>query len=182
MSLLERCLASLDTQLADAGEIEVLVVDNGSEDGTAVLLERWQKEGTDRRAVTEPRVGLSHARNAALELSGREIVIFIDDDALTTATWAKAHLDVYRADARVGAAGGPVGLIWPAGRPSWIGTELTQWFSALDLGDEPGLGRTRMAPTGRTCRFGERLRSTLGASTRSSAAAVVVCSPVRNAT
>ena len=29
-----------------------------------------------------------------------------------------------------------MGLHWPAGRPEWITDELTQWYSALELGDD----------------------------------------------
>ncbi len=136
--LLERCLASLGTQVAEADEIEVLVVDNGSTDDTPDLLRDWKCDGDHRRAVSDPWVGLAHARNTALESSDREVVIFVDDDALTPPVWARGHLAAYEADARVGAAGGPVGLTWPAGRPGWISDELTQWFSALDLGDQAG--------------------------------------------
>ena len=35
---LRQCLASIDGQLAEAGQVEVLVVDNGSTDGTPELL------------------------------------------------------------------------------------------------------------------------------------------------
>ena len=179
--LLAQCLASLDTQVADADEIEVLVVDNGSTDSTPEILRRWQRDGDRRRAVREPRVGLSNARNAALEASNREVVIFVDDDGLTPPTWAQAHLAVYRWDTGVGAAGGPVGLTWPAGRPRWISDELTQWFSILDLGDEGGSYPNAHGPYGtnmsvwRTAaldvggfdpRFGRRGRSLLSSEER----------------
>ena len=136
--MLAGCLASLDTQLADDGEIEVLVVDNGSSDGTETLLQQWRAAGDHRRSVVEPHVGLSRARNTALEASDRDVVIFLDDDALVPPTWARSHLAALALDSGIGAAGGPVGLTWPAGRPDWVGAELTQWFSALDLGDESG--------------------------------------------
>jgi glucosyl-dolichyl phosphate glucuronosyltransferase len=136
--LLQRCLASLDSQVVDGNEIEVLAVDNGSTDNTQEVLGNWQQRGRYRRSVREPRIGLSNARNAALEASEREIVIFVDDDALTPPAFAQAHLAAYTSGARVGAAGGPVLLTWPAGRPEWIIDELTEWYSALDLGDEPG--------------------------------------------
>ncbi len=137
-ALLAGCLASLDTQVHEPDAVEVLVVDNGSTDGTADLLRRWSSREPLRRWVSEPRVGLSNARNTALHAAGREVVIFLDDDALVPPTWAAAHLAGYRPGAGVGAIGGPVGLDWPTGRPGWVVDELTQWYSALDLGDEPG--------------------------------------------
>ena len=133
--ILEQCLASLENQILDHGRLEMLVVDNGSTDSTPALLRAWQR-APHRRAVVEPRIGVSNARNMALRSSDRDVVLFIDDDALVPAGWALAHLEAYGADDSVGAVGGPVGLHWPAGRPAWITDELTQWYSALELGDE----------------------------------------------
>lgn len=137
-ALLAGCLATLDTQVFEVDAVEILVVDNGSTDGTADLLRAWSAGGPLRRWVREPRTGLVHARNAALAASGREVVIFLDDDALVPPTWAAAHLGGYRPGAGVGAIGGPVGLVWPSARPGWVVDDLTQWYSALDLGDDPG--------------------------------------------
>lgn len=137
--LLDRCLASIDTQVAPNGQLEVLVVDNGSTDDTPDLVRRWQRGGDGRRAVVEPRLGVAHARNTALEVSKQDLVLFVDDDALTPPSWANAHLEMHGTDPHVGAVGGPIGLTWPDGRPEWVGNELTQWFSALDFGDDGGI-------------------------------------------
>ncbi len=134
---LRQCLASIDGQLAEAGQVEVLVVDNGSTDGTPELLLEWSRAGEGRRVVTEPEAGLSRARNAALAASRADVVLFLDDDALAPPTWARAHLAVYE-DLEVGMVGGPVGLVWPAGRPPWLSDDLVQWYSILDQGDEAG--------------------------------------------
>lgn len=132
------CLSTLVNQFCDGDEIEVLVVDNGSSDDTPALLDIWRRSGPRRRVIVEPNVGLSHARNTALRASDREVVIFTDDDALVPPTWARAHLSAYRTEFPPGAAGGPVGLVWPSGRPTWVGDELTPWYSGLDLGDVDG--------------------------------------------
>lgn len=146
--LLGLCLASLDNLFVENDEIEVLVVDNGSSDETAALLQIWQQSGPLRRVVCQPVAGLSKARNMALEASDREVVLFLDDDALTSVGWAQAHLAAYTCGNRVGSAGGPVGLTWPAGRPGWIVDELTEWLSALDLGDVSGPFPTAHGPYG----------------------------------
>jgi glucosyl-dolichyl phosphate glucuronosyltransferase len=147
-TVLPQCLASLDGQLAEPDQVEVLVVDNGSTDGTADLLRRWQDEGDGRRVVGEPRVGLSRARNAALAASDRDVVLFLDDDALAPPTWARAHLAAYAAAPDVGSVGGPVGVVWPAGQPEWISPSVMWVYSALDLGDEAGPFPTEHGPYG----------------------------------
>ena len=134
-TVLTQCLTSVATQVAEPGQVEVLVVDNGSTDDTAELLRGWQDSGGGRRVVTERRTGLARARNTALDASEREVVIFTDDDALTPPGWARAHVAAYE-DPSVGAAGGPIGLLWPDERPPWVTDELAGWYGALDLGDE----------------------------------------------
>lgn len=146
--LLAGCLASLDSQLFDGDDVEVLVVDNGSTDATPDVLRAWSTGRNGRRWVHEPQVGVSHARNAALAASDRQVVIFVDDDALVPPCWAQAHLAAYDSRLHIGAVGGPVGLVWPAGRPEWVTDSLSQWYSALDLGDAAGRYPNEHGPYG----------------------------------
>jgi glycosyltransferase involved in cell wall biosynthesis len=132
---LAACLASLDQQTLEA--LEIVVVDNGSGDGTAAYLADWRGQGTNRVTVAEPVAGLSRARNSGLAAAGGDIALFLDDDAIAPVSWAAAHVAAY-GDERVVAAGGPVVLRFPHGRPAWAVPELEQWWSALDHGDVPG--------------------------------------------
>ena len=136
--MLVGCLASLDDQTVAAGDLDVVVVDNGSTDGTAGFLDRWAGDGDGRQVVTEPVAGLSRARNAGIAAATGDVVLFIDDDALAPRGWVDAHLGVYRNVPGTAAAGGPVMLTWPEGRPSWLAPQLEHWFSALDHGDRAG--------------------------------------------
>jgi glycosyltransferase involved in cell wall biosynthesis len=135
------CLASLADQIATAGRtVEVVVVDNGSTDGTAGVVRGWcALDPGNRRHVSEPVAGLSRARNRGVAAARGEVVLFIDDDATAPRGWVAAHLAAYRrdadADADVVGVGGPVALRWPEGRPPWLAPRLEHWFSALDHGD-----------------------------------------------
>ena len=132
---LAACLASIGQQSLEG--LETVVIDNGSTDGTAAYLADWRGREADRVTAVEPVAGLSRARNRGLTVAAGEIVLFLDDDAVAPVGWAAAHLVAYR-DERVVAAGGPVVLWFPQGRPSWAIRELEHWWSALDLGDVPG--------------------------------------------
>src|SRR5262245_59941492 len=62
-ALLRRCLASLESSIAEPGQLEVVIVYNGSSDATNAVAHAWAAAGPDRRVVVEPRPGLSRARN-----------------------------------------------------------------------------------------------------------------------
>lgn len=134
---LRECLAHLVAQVVpDGARVEVLVVDNGSTDGTAAVVDAWRAVDPDRRRATrEPRAGLSRARNRGVTEARGDVVLFIDDDAVAPRGWVAAHLASYRRDPTTSAVGGPVSLWWPHGRPGWLAPRLEHWFSALDHGD-----------------------------------------------
>src|SRR5258708_34131805 len=74
---IERTLASVWRQKRGglAGEIEHIVMDGGSTDGTGEILERWQ----DRISFsTGPDGGQSAAINAGLAMAGGEIFAYLN--------------------------------------------------------------------------------------------------------
>src|ERR1022692_5150453 len=95
-ALLQNTLESLCRQTLNAGEFEVIVVDDGSEDETR-----------DMATAFEPRLnllyayqrnsGLASARNHALFLSRGEIVILLDDDDVADRELLAEHLGTHKA-------------------------------------------------------------------------------------
>jgi glycosyltransferase involved in cell wall biosynthesis len=131
-----RLLESVLDQLAPGDEL--LVVDNASTDDTAgataeLLQHRWPAG----RVVSEPRRGLSHARNRALHEAVSPVVAFLDDDEAADPNWL-ASLRRAWADAgpRVAGIGGPMRPDWQAPRPPWLADYLLHVISVLDLGPE----------------------------------------------
>src|SRR5262245_51141849 len=75
--------ACLDRVAALRTEVpwELIVVDNGSSDGSGDLVERFLAAGRlVGKLVREPRPGLGRARNAGIAGSRGEILAFTDDD------------------------------------------------------------------------------------------------------
>lgn len=80
--VLPACLRSIYEQGADEGEFEVIVVDDGSTDQTAVATRPWQQHA-NLTVVSQTNSGVSAARNAALLCARGDYVTFADaDDAL----------------------------------------------------------------------------------------------------
>jgi len=73
-----RCLASVAAQ--QQVELQHLVVDGGSSDGTLPLLLQHQQQGSLRLVCSEPDQGVYDAWNKALELITGDWVLFLGAD------------------------------------------------------------------------------------------------------
>lgn len=83
------CIASVQAQRVDA-ELEVVVVDDGSTDGTAAIVQ--QLPGV--RLVSQPNRGPAAARNAGIAATRGHLVAFLDADDLWPEDSLAARLDV----------------------------------------------------------------------------------------
>lgn len=71
---------------------EVIVVDNGSTDGTRVFLVAEQEAGRLRCILNEENLGFGRACNRAAALSERECVLLLNNDIVPLAGWLDALL------------------------------------------------------------------------------------------
>lgn len=78
---LDEFIDSIESQEIDRSSFEVVVVDDGSTDGTLARLRRWAEQRPDRVTVlTKENGGQSSARNLGLEHARGEWVTFTDPD------------------------------------------------------------------------------------------------------
>jgi len=75
-------LAGLTHQLASPCDTEIIVVDNGSSDGTPDLVQKFPVT-----LLGEPKRGPSAARNRGLYAARGEIIAYLDADTLPTRRW-----------------------------------------------------------------------------------------------
>lgn len=77
-SYLPHCLESIASQ--GFGDIEVLLIDDGSTDGSAAICDAYSAADPRFKVVHTPNGGVSKARNIALQMAAGEWVLFIDSD------------------------------------------------------------------------------------------------------
>lgn len=81
----EKCVESVKNQTYK--NVEIILVDDGSPDGSPALLDRIARENENIKVVHKENGGLSSARNAGMEVMTGEYVLFLDsDDTLTEKT------------------------------------------------------------------------------------------------
>lgn len=83
-----RCIASALAQTAE--DLEVIVIDDASQDGTAEIVERFVREDRRVRCITLARNGgVANARNCGISAARGEWVAFLDSDD----AWAPDKLE-----------------------------------------------------------------------------------------
>jgi GT2 family glycosyltransferase len=97
---MEACLASLE--LLDYPDYEVIVVNDGSTDGTLEIAERFPY----CRIISQPNKGLSVARNVGAEAATGEIVAYTDSDCVADPDWLTYLVGKMEAS-NLAACGGP---------------------------------------------------------------------------
>ena len=91
---LEACLDSVLAQ--SLRDIEVILVDDGSDDGSGDLCDDYACRDARVTVIHQPNAGPSAARNAALDVAQGEFIAFIDSDDVVHHRYLETLLQVIR--------------------------------------------------------------------------------------
>lgn len=105
--VIERCLDALTRQTVPVDEWEVIVVADGSTDGTPTVVEGWiaRHPHVHARVVVQANAGPAAARNRGAELAQSPLLLFTDADCAPLPDWTAQLLAVFEDPRVVGAKG-----------------------------------------------------------------------------
>ncbi|HVQ36099.1 MAG TPA: glycosyltransferase, partial [Pyrinomonadaceae bacterium] len=128
------CLLSLNELDYPADLFEIIVVDNGSTDGSAG---RLKSEFPDVRLIeNETNLGFSRAANQGATAAKGEYLAFFNNDMRVEKGWLKAMLPVLRPEAGIVCAGSTI-LNWDGSAVDFIGRPNDAFCLRYDLSDPP---------------------------------------------
>jgi glycosyltransferase involved in cell wall biosynthesis len=122
------CLNSIQAAILNAAPVdaEIVVVDNGSTDDTPAIIKAWASAcPVPAQLLSEPKAGLSRARNRALRSTRADLLAFTDDDCRLSKDYVSQLLRHDAADTGLVLRGGRVELGDPTDLPLTINTTPT---------------------------------------------------------
>ncbi|MES1941142.1 glycosyltransferase [Salinisphaera sp. T5B8] len=142
------CYRALDTQGLDW---ELLIVDNGSTDATAEVIERARQD-LPITYLHADGVGQNRARNVAMDRLSGDLVIFTDDDVLPEPDCVRAYIEAARRWPDDVIFGARIEPSFPADTPVWMTTPdfefATTAFARYQPADREGpVGRHPYGPS-----------------------------------
>lgn len=130
---IEACVRSLLDMRYGLGDVELVVVDNGSTDATP---ERLAQFGDRIRVVHETKRGPAAARNRGIREVTAEWIAFTDADCVVDQSWL-AELVPPLADDAVGIAGGRIASVEPCNRIERFGELIHDHRAAMESYERP---------------------------------------------
>jgi GT2 family glycosyltransferase len=100
-AIVGRCLDHLLAQTHP--RVEIIVVDNGSSDGSLAVLERYVRTGRVSVVRNASNLGVPGGRNQGVLYARGDVVAFMDNDGYAAPTWLEAALRTLETDDRIGA-------------------------------------------------------------------------------
>ncbi|MBL7196669.1 MAG: glycosyltransferase [Candidatus Omnitrophica bacterium] len=95
--VLEKCLTALFNQSLDKSNYEIIIIDDGSNDGTERIVKSLMKDSVYRlKYFSQENRGPAAARNIGIKNAKGKIVLFLGDDIIASYNLLEGHCDWHR--------------------------------------------------------------------------------------
>lgn len=101
LPLTKQCLASINNY-TEQKDIEIIVVDNGSNDGTIDYLKSIPSL---KIILNEKNLGFAKGCNQGLDIATGDQVLFLNNDTIVTKNWLKPLVSLLHSDEKIGMVG-----------------------------------------------------------------------------
>ncbi len=115
---IEATLESLKAQTFT--DFEALIVDDGSTDRTAIVVQAWIDHDSRFKLLQKPNGGLSSARNFGIRHAQGDYLAFLDADDLYSPEKLSSHLAILDRNPEVGVVYSASQAIKEDGTPTWV--------------------------------------------------------------
>ena len=123
--LISRCLPSIFKQDLPTDQFEVILIVDGSTDGTCAALREVDPPCT-LQIIEQPNGGLSRARNNGIAIAKGDLVMFIDDDIVCEPDVLRLHVEAHAGEGSVVVHGAIYQA--PGLSPSILGNANEDWY------------------------------------------------------
>ena len=114
---LDKCLQSITNQTHK--ELEIILVDDGSQDSCPEICDRWQKRDSRIQVIHKTNGGLSDARNEGLRIASGDYIGFVDsDDWISEDMYERLLAAMGRDSSDISACA--VIKVYPDGQERWL--------------------------------------------------------------
>lgn len=130
LELTKQCLASLD-EYSDYPNMEVIVVDNASSDGSPEWLQQWGSvEGRNRKLILNAdNRGFAAGNNLGLEIASGEYLVMLNNDTHVTPGWLRTMVNHMRRNPDLGLLGPVTNNIGNEARIDIFYDDMTQMMA-----------------------------------------------------
>ncbi|MDI1276631.1 glycosyltransferase [Methylobacter sp.] len=105
LELTRECLTSLD-EYSQYDNMEIIVVDNASSDGTPDFLENWASGTSNRKLIlNDDNRGFAAANNQGLNIATGDYLVLLNNDTYVTPGWVRTLIGHLQRDKTIGLIG-----------------------------------------------------------------------------
>jgi glycosyltransferase involved in cell wall biosynthesis len=90
---LKLCLQSINIQTIDKADLEIIIIDDGSDDGTVDYIKNYSTK-YELKYYFQKNKGRASARNKGIELADGHLLVFIDDDMIFNKNFISEHIKI----------------------------------------------------------------------------------------